>query len=142
MKGPHCLSGGPRVLLQGRPPPQPPTTTPAPRCTPLHSCQVATRRRAAGKREGTNPGETVPYVICVRIEPPGDAAAEAGPGGAGAAAAGGGGGAGQEQQQRAAGGRAPGKPKAAGGGGSGHIAERAFHPDELREDPTLAIDRE
>jgi hypothetical protein len=29
-----------------------------------------------------------------------------------------------------------------GGGGGGHIAERAFHPEELREDPTLAIDRE
>jgi hypothetical protein len=170
----------PRGVLGRAPPPAQcgALTRPAVR----HAPQVAMRRRAAGKREGTNPGETVPYVICVRIEPPAESApAESAPAGGGAATAGikaepadGGAatpapagvkaepadgaapGSEQQQQQQQAGGsggapaspapaapaRTPGKPATASGGGAGHIAERAFHPDELREDPTLAIDRE
>jgi hypothetical protein len=112
--------------------------------------QVALRRRAAGRKDGTNPGETVPYVICVRLDAAATAAAAAG--GEPAAQQGGEEQQQQQQQQQQDGGASgsgaaaapaatPAKPAVAGGG-QGHIAERAFHPDELREDATLAIDRE
>jgi hypothetical protein len=39
-------------------------------------------------------------------------------------------------------GKGPGSSKASKGGGGGGFAEKAFHPEELREDPTLVVDRE
>jgi DNA polymerase alpha subunit A len=56
----------------------------------------------------------------------------------------------QQQQVVAAGGATPGAPMPAGTSNkapskpaaAGGIAERAFHPEELREDPTLAVDRD
>lgn len=66
---------------------------------PSCSLQVALRRRAAGKRDGVNAGETVPYVICV----------EKGEDGA--------------------------ISKAKG------LAERAYHPEELRDNASLDIDK-
>ncbi|GLI66368.1 hypothetical protein VaNZ11_010151 [Volvox africanus] len=93
--------------------------------------QVALRRRAAGKRDGVLPGETVPYIICVERHREGGptdglvtAAAVEGASGDGAAAA-------------------AAVPSSAGGGGcSGSLAERARHPEELRENSSLAVDVE
>ncbi|GIL61548.1 hypothetical protein Vafri_16011, partial [Volvox africanus] len=93
--------------------------------------QVALRRRAAGKRDGVLPGETVPYIICV------ERPREGGPtdGSATAAAAEGASGDGAATAAAA--------PSAAGGGGcSGSLAERARHPEELRENSSLAVDVE
>lgn len=127
------------------------------------------RRRAAGKRDGVMAGETVPYIICLRIKPealqdqhsfssPATAAtAEQGvpqeqgiqqqqanavdPAVKQESAA-------QQQQQQAGGSPAPAaavkgvKSAAGGGSSSGGLAERAYHPDELRSDPSLVIDAE
>ncbi|GFR41815.1 hypothetical protein Agub_g2585, partial [Astrephomene gubernaculifera] len=79
--------------------------------------QVALRRRAAGKRDGVLPGETVPYIICVERTPPPAAAAGADAEGAAAAAP-------------------------SSGAASGSLAERARHPEELRENAGLAVDVE
>lgn len=171
------------------------------RVTAAGVLQVAMRRRAAGKRDGVMPGETVPYIICVRTnssdtaatatpqqqqqqqspeaaattpaitpspqqeqqgvqlqESPaaagGDTAAATTAAAAGSsspapspAAAGGGmlavTTAGGSSAAAAAGvgvGGGGGKGKGSSGGGS--IAERAFHPDELRSDSSLVIDGE
>ncbi|KAG2500449.1 hypothetical protein HYH03_002016 [Edaphochlamys debaryana] len=75
--------------------------------------QVALRRRAAGKRDGVLPGETVPYIICVERAP-----AAPGPDGANPA------------------------PTPAAPAAAGSLAERARHPDELREQQSLAVDVE
>lgn len=112
---------------------------------------MALRRRTAGKRDGVMPGETVPYVICVRLdkqeqqEQPGGQQegqqGEAKPGASEVKAE-------PEGQQAAAGpadGSAPAtqqQPKGGKKAAAGHLAERAYHPDELREDPTLAVDIE
>lgn len=167
--------------------------------------QVALRRRATGKRDGVMPGETVPYVICVRLDANAgddahmtDAAAAAAAGGevpgsteqitpGGSAVAGtsnveggspgvaGTSGLGEANglssiKQEAidvagsmpsstaapganikvepAGGNAVGvvkheKGKGRGGKSSGgHMAERAYHPEELREDASLAVDKD
>lgn len=61
--------------------------------------QVALRRRAAGKRDGVNAGETVPYIICVEKAEDGSVIRSKG------------------------------------------LAERAHHPDELRENVKLDIDK-
>ena len=132
--------------------------------------QVALRRRAAGKRDGVMAGETVPYIICIRLsnaaaaagdnstgtpqqqqqQPPEAAAspqqqdaaavkreegetAAASPAAAAAAAGGSNGGV-RAMTAAAAGSR--------GGSAAGGIAERAYHPDELRTDPNLVIDAE
>ncbi|GIM16515.1 hypothetical protein Vretimale_19154 [Volvox reticuliferus] len=92
--------------------------------------QVALRRRAAGKRDGVLPGETVPYIICV------ERPREGGPtdGSATVTAA-----------VKAEGTSSDGAGPAAGtgsGGCSGSLAERARHPEELRENPSLAVDVE
>ncbi|GLC52568.1 hypothetical protein PLESTB_000644200 [Pleodorina starrii] len=91
--------------------------------------QVALRRRAAGRRDGVLPGETVPYIICV--ERPREATAVA-PAADGAATA---------TDGSAAAAPAPAAPSLSGGC-SGSLAERARHPDELRENPGLAVDVE
>lgn len=73
---------------------------------------VAARRKAAGKREGVSPGETVPYIICVHKQLPASSSDGQDP-------------AGQQQERRQA----------------TSFAERAYHPEELREsNGTLAID--
>lgn len=162
--------------------------------------QVALRRRASGKRDGVMAGETVPYVICIRLSNSNNSSSNGSDGGsngdpaAAAAATGDGGSTTPQQQQGAlkmeegvgtpvaaaasspqqqqqegsntaaatATGNSPAAAAAAAGGGggggvraltlaaaaskggsaSGGIAERAFHPDELRADPTLVIDAE
>jgi hypothetical protein len=149
--------------------------------------QVALRRRAAGKRDGVMAGETVPYVICLRLNKdqqqqqqqhedgssttPAAVKVEEGVGSGSsttpaavkveqAAEGGGGGPAATEQQHQqqqlqmkspgatgvraASGGAANGHSSSSSGGGSGGggggLAERAFHPDELRTDASLVID--
>ncbi|KAG2444014.1 hypothetical protein HYH02_009213 [Chlamydomonas schloesseri] len=82
--------------------------------------QVALRRRAAGKRDGVLPGETVPYIICVERDPAAAAAAASTDGASGGAAA-----------------TAPAAAACAGG-----LADRARHPEELREQSNLAVDVE
>lgn len=75
---------------------------------------VALRRKTAGKREGVGAGETVPYIICVNKAPP---LATTDPTASPAPAA------------------------AAASGGGKTFAERAYHPEELRESGgLLAID--
>lgn len=88
-------------------------------------------------------GETVPYVICLREagdqQEKGSEPSAAGTAGADAQ---------QEQQQQEGGSPAPPSAvkgvKAATGGSSssGSLAERAYHPDELRTDSSLVIDAE
>jgi DNA polymerase alpha subunit A len=136
--------------------------------------QVALRRRAAGKRDGVMAGETVPYIICIRLSNAAAAAAAAGDNSTGTP---------QQQQQQPEAAASPHQqdaaavkqeqsdtaaaspaatPAAAAAGGSnggvramtaaaaasrggsaaGGIAERAYHPDELRTDPNLVIDAE
>jgi hypothetical protein len=141
-------------------------------CDNVPPVQVALRRRAAGKRDGVMAGETVPYVICLRQQqqqqqegaaagsaavkqeedgsqaqqqqqPAGAAAQEA----AASPAA-------PKQQQQQDGSSSP-APAAASGSGvrtasapaggsnsSGGLAERAYHPDELRANPSLVVDAE
>ncbi|KAK9841868.1 hypothetical protein WJX81_008187 [Elliptochloris bilobata] len=65
--------------------------------------QVALRRKAQNRRDGTLPGETVPYIICMEIGEDGSPT---------------------------------------GGGGSKGLAERAYHPDEVRSNARLAVDNE
>jgi DNA polymerase alpha subunit A len=136
--------------------------------------QVALRRRAAGKRDGVMAGETVPYVICLRLtnqqlhqeqqqqgdasaapaavkqedssqvqQQPAAAAQDATPSPAAAL----------QQQQDGSSSPAPASAAASGSGvraasapaggsssSSGGLAERAYHPDELRCDPALVVD--
>jgi DNA polymerase alpha subunit A len=145
----------------------------------MHACvvlrlQVALRRRLAGKRDGVMAGETVPYVICLRLnnqqqqqqQQQGDTsaapaavkqedssqvqqqpAAAAQDAAASPAAA-------PQQQQDGSSSPAPATAAASGSGvraasapaggssssSSGGLAERAYHPDELRCDPSLVVD--
>ncbi|PNW83953.1 hypothetical protein CHLRE_04g214350v5 [Chlamydomonas reinhardtii] len=87
--------------------------------------QVAMRRRAAGKRDGVLPGETVPYIICVERDPAAAAAA--------AVAAADGSGATATAIAAAA---------ATAAACSGGLADRARHPEELRDQSQLAVDVE
>lgn len=126
--------------------------------------QVAMRRRAAGKRDGVMAGETVPYVICLRVEREGQqhqpgSSTQSAIASPSAQQSGG-----EQEHQQPAGTDTPaviqeggdqqhpspapaaaakGVKSAAGGGSkSGGLAERAYHPDELRSDPSLVIDAE
>jgi DNA polymerase alpha subunit A len=110
--------------------------------------QVALRRKAQGKRDGTMPGETVPYVVCVRREVvaakeegtvKGEEEGEKEAGAAGQ-------GQGQEEEEGAEGkaGESGATTAAASAAASASLplAMRAYHPDEVRDDPTLAVDVE
>jgi DNA polymerase alpha subunit A len=149
----------------------------APACILFAVLQVALRRRLAGKRDGVMAGETVPYVICLRLtnqqqqeqqqqqqggssaapaavkqedssqvqQQPAAAAAAQDAGASPAAAL--------QQQQDGSSSPAPATAAASGSGvraasapaggsssSSGGLAERAYHPDELRCDPSLVVD--
>jgi len=99
--------------------------------------QVALRRRAAGKRDGIQPGETVPYIICIHNPTPSqennEAPANGSPGekagplsGASPNAA--------ATPHASAPSPTPAAPTPVvkSGGSSGQLAERAYHPDEVR----------
>ena len=75
--------------------------------------KVALRRIEQGKQDGVNAGETVPYIICCEVKPEDEK---------------------DMTNDAIANGHASSKS-----GGKG-LAERAFHPDELQENPNLRVD--
>ena len=75
--------------------------------------KVALRRIEQGKQDGVNAGETVPYIICCEVKPEDEK---------------------DMTNDAIANGHASSKS-----GGKG-LAERAFHPEELQENPNLTVD--
>ena len=75
--------------------------------------KVALRRIEQGKQDGVNAGETVPYIICCEVKPEDEK---------------------DMTNDAIANGHASSKS-----GGKG-LAERAFHPEELQENPNLRVD--
>ena len=75
--------------------------------------KVALRRIEQGKQDGVNAGETVPYIICCEVKPEDEK---------------------DMTNDAIANGHASSKS-----GGKG-LAERAFHPEELQENPNLIVD--
>ena len=75
--------------------------------------KVALRRIEQGKQDGVNAGETVPYIICCEVKPEDEK---------------------DMTNDAIANGHASSKSRGKG------LAERAFHPEELQENPNLRVD--
>ena len=75
--------------------------------------KVALRRIEQGKQDGVNAGETVPYIICCEVKPEDEK---------------------DMKNDAIANGHASSKSRGKG------LAERAFHPEELQENPNLIVD--
>ena len=75
--------------------------------------KVALRRIEQGKQDGVNAGETVPYIICCEVKP-------------------------EDEKDMTSDAIANGHASSKSGGKG--LAERAFHPEELQENPNLTVD--
>ena len=75
--------------------------------------KVALRRIEQGKQDGVNAGETVPYIICCEVKP-------------------------EDEKDMTSDAIANGHASSKSGGKG--LAERAFHPEELQENPNLRVD--